>query len=286
MPERDGYIPGVPCWIDTNQSDPEAVLPFYRGLFGWEFEDSMPADAPGHYFMARIRGGDVAAVGSSPDGAPPVASWNTYIWVDSADDTAAKVRAAGGQVMSEPFDVMDAGRMAVLSDPEGAAFCVWQPKNHKGASVVNEHGALNFNGLATRDPEAARAFYAAVFGWKTLPLGAGIAWTLPGYGDHLEERTPGLRKQQADVGAPDGFIDVVATLDPIADDDSETPPHWSVTFGVDDADAAASKARELGGEVISGPFDAPWTRTVVLRDPHGAVFIASQFVPENQDVPA
>jgi predicted enzyme related to lactoylglutathione lyase len=285
MPERDGYIPGVPCWVDTSQPQPEAVLPFYQGLFGWDFEDAMPAEGPGHYFMARIRGGNVAGIGSSPDDGPPIPAWSTYIWVDSADDTAAKVRAAGGHVIEEPFDVMDAGRMAVLSDPEGATFCVWQPKNHKGASVVNEHGSLNFNGLATRDPEAAKAFYGAVFGWRTMPLAPGLAWTLPGYGDHLEETTPGLRKQQADMGAPDGFIDVVAAMNPIAKDDSDTPPHWSVTFGVDDADAAAAKARELGGEVVDGPFDAPWTRTVVIKDPNGAMFIASQFVPENKDIP-
>jgi hypothetical protein len=284
MPERDGYIPGVPCWVDTNQPDPEAALPFYSGLFGWDFEDVMPADAPGHYFTGRIRGGNVAAVSSIPEGAPPVAMWNTYIWVDSADDAAEKVRAAGGQIVSEPFDVMDAGRMAVCADREGAVFSLWQPKNHKGAGVVNEHGALNFNGLATRDPEAAKDFYGAVFGWQTLPLSGSVGWTLPGYGDHLEERTPGLRKMQAEMGGPEGFIDVVAALNPIAGDDSETPPHWSVTFGVDDADDAARKASELGGEIVSGPVDAPWSRTVVIRDPQGAIFIASQFVPENRDI--
>ena len=56
--------------------------------------------------------------------------WNTYIWVDDADETADKVRAAGGTVLIEPFDVMDAGRMAVFADPEGAVFCVWQAKEH------------------------------------------------------------------------------------------------------------------------------------------------------------
>ena len=96
MPERDGYIPGVPCWVDTSQPDPEAALPFYSGLFGWEFEDVMPEGSAGSYFIGRIRGGDVAAVGSMPPGAPPMAMWNTYIWVDSADETAAKARAAGG----------------------------------------------------------------------------------------------------------------------------------------------------------------------------------------------
>ena len=286
MPERDGYIPGVPCWVDTNQPDPEAALPFYSGLFGWEFEDVMPEGSEGKYFIGRIRGGDVAAVGSIPEGAPPMVRWNTYIWVESADETAAKARGAGGGVATEPFDVMDSGRMALLTDPEGAAFCVWQAKEHKGAKVINEHGSLNFNGLATRDPDGAKAFYGAVFGWKTLALPAGVMWTLPGYGDHLEERSPGLRDQMAQMGAPEGFIDVVAALNPTADDDSETPAHWSVTFAVDDADATAAKASELGGEVVAGPFDAPWTRMAVIKDPQGATFIASQFVPENKDLQA
>src|SRR5215204_6098396 len=108
-------------------------------------------------------------------------------------------------------------------------------------------------------------------------------WTLPGYGDHLEERSPGLRQQMAQMGAPDGFIDVVATLAPIAEDDTDTAAHWNVTFAVDDADATAAKARELGGEVVAGPVEAPWSRTAVVKDPQGATFIASQFVPENKD---
>lgn len=286
MPERDGYIPGVPCWVDTTQPNPEAVLPFYSGIFGWEFEDMMPEGSEGKYFIGRIRGGDAAAVSSLPEGAPPMAMWNTYVWVDSADESVAKARAAGGSVVTEPFDVMDSGRMAVLADPEGAVFVVWQAKDHKGAKVINEHGALNFNGLATRDPEGAKAFYGAVFGWETLALPAGLMWTLPGYGDHLEEGTPGLREQMAQMGAPEGFIDVVAAVNPIADDDSDTPAHWNVTFGVDDADATAAKASELGGEVIAGPLDAPWTRMTVIKDPQGATFIASQFVAENQDIEA
>ena len=285
MPERDGYIPGVPCWVDTSQPDPEAALPFYSGLFGWKFESVMPEGAPGMYFIGRIRGGDVAAVGSIPAGAPAMATWNTYIWVDSADETAAKVRDAGGTVMMEPFDVMDSGRMAVVTDPEGAAFFVWQANNHKGAQVVNEHGSLNFNGLATRDPESAQAFYGAVFGWKTLALPSGSMWMLPGYGDHLEEANPGLRQQMAQMGAPEGFVDVVAALNPIGDNDSNTPAHWSVTFAVDDANATAEQASKLGGQIVAGPFDAPWIRMAVIKDPQGATFIASQFVPENKDLP-
>jgi predicted enzyme related to lactoylglutathione lyase len=284
MVDRDGYIEGVPCWIDTTQPDPEAAASFYGGLFGWELEDVMPASSPVKYFIARLRGGDVAAVSGQPKGAPPMATWNTYIWVDSADETARKVKAAGGSVLTDPFDVMDAGRMAILSDPEGAVFCVWQANGHKGANVVNEHGALNFNGLATRDPEGAKAFYGSVFGWETLDLGNFQAWTLPGYAEFLEQRDPGLRDRMRETGGPEGFEDVVAALNPIGDDQPETPAHWSVTFGVDDADAAAAKAYELGGKVVIPPFDAPWVRMTVLTDPAGATFVASQFVPENRDL--
>jgi uncharacterized protein len=285
MPERDGYIPGVPCWIDTSQPDPDAALPFYSGLFGWEFEDVMPPGAPGRYFMARIRDLDAAAVGSIPEGAPQMATWNTYVWVDGADETASKVRGAGGQVVMDPFDVMDSGRMAVFSDPEGAVFCVWQPKEHKGAGVVNEAGSLNFNGLGTRDVDAAKRFYGAVFGWQTMTVGGGAElWTLPGYGDHLEERDPGLRRRTAEFGGPPGFEDVVASINPISDNEPNTPPHWSVTFAVDDADATAAKATELGGTVIVPPFDAPWVRMTIINDPQGATLIASKFVPENKEL--
>src|SRR5213082_2050221 len=196
MPERDGYIPGVPCWINTSTPDPEAAVDFYRGLFGWEFENVMPTGSEGKYFIARIRGGDVAGVGSAPAGGPPMATWDTYIWVDSADESAARVRAADGKVLAEPFEVMEAGRMAVLADTEGAVFNVWEAKQHRGARIVNEAGSLNFNGLNTRDPEAARSFYGSVFGWQTLALDGGAEmWTLPGYGDHLELDNPGLRTQ-------------------------------------------------------------------------------------------
>ena len=219
MPERDGYIPGVPCWVDSNQPDPEAAAEFYAGLFGWEVEDVMPPESEVRYFMARIRGGDVAALGSIPSGAPPNAVWNTYIWVDDVDETASKVREAGGTTLREPFDIPSFGRMAVFADPEGAAFSVWQARGHKGARVVNEAGSLNFNGLSTRDVEGAKAFYGAVFGWQTLTVGGGNEmWTLPGYGDHLEESTPGLREMVAEMGGPAGFEDVVASLNPIPDD--------------------------------------------------------------------
>jgi uncharacterized protein len=284
MTEQDRYIPGVPCWIDTTQPDPEAAVAFYGDLFGWEFEDVMPPGSPGKYFIGRIRGGDVAAVGSPMEGAPPTAVWNTYVWVESADDTATKVRSAEGSVLVEPFDVGDSGRMAVFADPAGAAFCVWQAKEHRGAAIVNEHASLNFNNLNTRDIEGAKSFYGAIFGWELLGVGDGSMWALPGYGDFLEQRNPGMRAGMAEMGAPERFEDVVASVQPIPDDQPDVQPHWGVTFAVDDADAIAARAAELGGSVVVPPFDAPWTRMTIIADPQGATFIASKFVPENKDL--
>jgi len=113
MPERADYLPGVPCWVDTNQPDPDAAAEFYGGLFGWEFENVIPEAVPGKYFLARIRGLEVGGIGSTPEGAPHAVDWNTYIRVENADETAAKVRDVGGVVIADPFDVADAGRMAV-----------------------------------------------------------------------------------------------------------------------------------------------------------------------------
>jgi uncharacterized protein len=283
MSAQDRYIPGVPCWIDTTQPDPAAAAAFYGDLFGWELEDVMPPDAPGRYFIGRLRGGDVAAVASQPPGAPEAAVWNTYVWVQDADETAARVRAAGGTVVMEPGDISDAGRMAVFADPAGAVFSVWQARAHRGAAIVNEHGSLNFNTLNTRDVEGARAFYGAVFGWEILDVGGNPMWALPGYGDFLEERTPGMRENMAAMGAPERFEDVVASLTAIPDDQPDGGAHWGVTFGVDDADAIAGRAAELGGKVVAAPFDAPWVRMTIIADPQGATFTASQFVPPSKD---
>jgi predicted enzyme related to lactoylglutathione lyase len=274
MSNQDRYIPGVPCWVDTTQPDPEAAVAFYGALFGWQFEDVMPPESPARYFVARLGGGDVAAVTTQPEGGQT--AWNTYIWVADADETAAKVREAGGRVLSEPMDVGEAGRMAVCADPAGAAFSIWQPNRHRGATVVNEPGSVNFNDLHTNDAEGARAFYGAVFGWELLN---GGMWALPAYGDFLEERNPGTRERVAQFGGPSRFEEVVATLLRI-----DGPARWGVTFAVEDADATAARAAELGGTVLIAPVDAPWVRTTVIADPAGAVFTASKFVPENRDL--
>src|SRR3954454_16300328 len=237
MTDQDRYIPGVPCWVDTTQPDPDKAAAFYGGLFGWELENGMPPDAPRKYLMARLPGGTVGAISSPMGDAPPAATWNTYVWVEDADATAAKVRDAGGTVLSEPFDVMEAGRMGVFADPEGAVFCIWQPKEHRGATLVNEHGSVNFNVLNTGDLEGAKAFYGAVFGWEAIGVGDASWWARPAYGDFLEARTPGLRENMAAMGAPARFEQVVAGIGHAPDGQAR----WDVTFGADDADAIAAR---------------------------------------------
>ena len=285
MLERNGYPPGVPCWVDTAQPDPDAAAEFYGGLFGWQFEDRMPADAPGSYLVAQLRGRDVGAIGSRPDGAPAEAMWNTYVWVESADDAAAAAKAAGGSVVSEPFDVLDAGRMAVLADPGGAVFCVWQAGGHRGAQLVNEPNTWNWSDLNTRDLEAAKEFYGKIFGWEAKALEPGenapTMWCVPGYGEFLTKDDPDLPERLDEYEAPEGFADAVGWLQPMPEDQfpADVPPHWHVTFSVEDADASTERALELGGEVTVPPMDVPWVRLAVLRDPHGAAFTVGQFVP-------
>ena len=284
MLERDTYPAGVPCWVDTSQPDPEAAVAFYGDLLGWEFDDRTPTGTSQRYLVAQLRGRDVAGIEAQPEGMPPNPAWNTYVAVESAEAATTAVKGAGGSVLMEPFDIPGAGRMGVYGDPSGAVLCVWQAREFNGAHLVNEPGTWNFSGLSTSDPEGANAFYGAVFGWEASSLGpdagGGGFWRMPGYGDFLEERDPGTRERMAAVGAPDGFEDAVAWLVPMSDQSSaDTPPHWSVTFSVDDADAIADRAAKLGGKVLAPPVDAPWVRTTVLSDPQGAVFTASKFVP-------
>ncbi len=278
MQEREDYPAGVPCFVDTGRQDPKTAMAFYGRLFGWEFEDVSPGGAQS-YFTATLHGLVVAAVGGQPDmDWAPV--WNTYVRVDDADAAAAKVAEAGGKVTMEPFAVGPAGRMATFDDPQGAAFCVWEPGQTRGAQLVNEPGAWVFSGLNTRDPKGAEAFYGSVFGWEMSAADEdGNAMVMkPGYLAFLAQKDPDLPARLERFQAPEGFGDVVAQMTPVSGD---TPPHWDVTFSVDDADASVKRASELGGEVVVEPFDAPWVRTAVLRDPDGVAFHVSQFVPSS-----
>ncbi len=284
MLERTSYPAGVPCFVDTIQPDPEAAMAFYGGLFGWEFDDVMPADSPGRYFIARLQGLTVAAIGGPLDPSAATAGWNTYVAVESADATAARIRDAGGRVVAEPTDVLDAGRMGVFADPTGAVFSVWEARKHIGAQLVNEPGTWVLKDLNTRDPEAAGAFYRAVFGWEVESFGMGDSsftmLRLPGYGEFLRAGDPEILDRQEGDGAPAGYADAIGFLIELTDEHpADVPAHWGVTFATDDADATASRAEALGGTVVVPPFDAEPVRMTVLTDPQGAQFTATKYQP-------
>jgi predicted enzyme related to lactoylglutathione lyase len=260
--------------VDSEQPDPAAAQAFYGGLFGWEFEDVMPAAAPGSYFLARLDGQDVAAI--APGTATP--AWNTYVAVDDAGVAAADVARLGGSVVSAPEDAGPAGRSAVCADPQGARFRLWQPGRRLGAQLVNAPGGWNFSSLQTPDPATARTFYEQLFGWEADELGGGAAlWRRPGYGDHLAATVdPDIRARQAK--APPGFADAVAWIAPAPG----PPPRWQVLFAVADRDESVATAERLGATVVGEPVDDQWTRTAVVRDPQGAELTLSQFAPPDR----
>ena len=163
------YDEGVPSWVDLGAPDPQQAADFYSALFGWDVPPG--AEEAGGYRVAMV--GDDAVAGIGPQQSPGPPYWTTYVNVSDADATTAKVTANGGQVLVPPMDVLDAGRMAVFMDPLGAAFSVWQPNQHPGATLVNEPGTWSWSELVTTDVEASKAFYAAVFGWGSETHGDG-----------------------------------------------------------------------------------------------------------------
>jgi uncharacterized protein len=267
------YPHGVPSWVDTEQRDPEAACAFYGGLFGWTFEDAMPPEAPGHYFIAKLGGRDAAAIAPAASGQP--VAWNTYVSVADADATAAAVADAGGAVLAGPEDAGPGGRSAICADPRGARFRLWQARRRLGAQVANEPGAWNFSDLRTGDPALAGTFYAPLFGWEVEDLGFAAMIRRPGYGEHLAATIdPGIHDRQAEVDAPPGFADAIGWVAPAGDG----PDRWHVTFSVQDRDDAVATAERLGAAVLSSE-DTDWTRHAVVRDPQGAELTLSQFTP-------
>lgn len=261
MPEMTSYEPGTPSWVDVASPDVDSAVAFYEGLFGWNTSEAGDPEESGGYRMFSQEGKAVAGIGPiQNEGQPPV--WTTYVTVEDADATGEKVKAAGGSALLEPMDVMTAGRMAIFSDPEGAVFAVWQPRDHIGCELVNEPVSLTWNELRTRDPGGAKEFYSRVFGW-----GAGDFPAMEGYVIWVVgEFEPGNGKG--------GMVDI--TNMPVPD---EMPPHWDVAFSVEDADATASKCTELGGSVNMAPFDSPVGRMAALQDPAGAPFTVVKLNP-------
>jgi predicted enzyme related to lactoylglutathione lyase len=247
MGKRDSHEPGTFCWVDLSTSDADGAKAFYGELLGWEFEDS---DMPGGgvYTMCHVQGDAVAAI-IQQDEQP--GHWNNYVTVVSADETAAKVKQLGANVLEEPFDVMEAGRMAVFADPSDAMLCVWQPQAHIGARRVNDPGCMTWNELQTRDPRTTAAFYAELFGWE---MGS------------QEDDGRLVYVVIKNAGRSNGGIM------PMTEQHGDTPPYWLVYFTVASCDAAVAKARELGGEVLAGPIDLGAGRISVLTDPQGAAF--------------
>ena len=249
MGERAQYPPGTFCWTDLTTTDQQAAKAFYGELFGWEAED-MPVGEGVFYSMQRLRGKDVAAISPQPQqqrdaGAPP--TWNSYVSVESADAAVERAKELGGTAHAPAFDVMEAGRMGVIQDPQGAFFMVWQPREHFGAALVNEPGTLVWNELNTPDPEGSVPFYSGVFGWKIEPF------------EGSPEPYLSIRNGDSNNGG------IRALAQP------GVPPHWLVYFGVEDIEASIATVERLGGSNMAGPIDIQIAKVAVVSDPQGAV---------------
>jgi len=251
------YPPGTPSWVELSSKDPAASAAFYGQLMGWRAIEPGPAEETGGYRMFEQDGKSIAGLmGHMQEGQPT--AWMTYVSVDDADATAAKVKANGGTAIVEPMDVMDIGRMAVFMDPTRAVFGVWQPRAFTGADLVNEPNSLCWNEVLTRDAERDRSFYEEVFDWDpSRPEFEGApetytVWQLSG------KPVGGMMQMSEEYFPPD------------------VPSHWSVCFAVADADAIVAKAGDLGATIAMEPTDMPIGRFASLIDPQGASFTVMQ----------
>ena len=248
--ERE-HTPGTPTWIDLTSPDLVISARFYGGLLGWETALRGPVEMTGGYLSFRVQGLDVAGLGRMADDDEPPA-WTTYFAVDDIDDAAAAVTRNGGGVLQAPVEMPEAGHRALFTDPTGAVFGVWQSGGHRGADLIGPAGAMCWNQLASRNIEASKRFYGEVFGWEasTTPYETSTYTSFRLDGREIAGMV------EMDRSWPRGL-----------------PSHWMTYVRVDDCDAVAAQAAELGGEVSVEPYDMPPIgRTAVLGDPHGAVF--------------
>jgi len=251
MAERSGYTPGTFCWSELTASDQDAAKAFYGALFGWEADDRPVGDAGSYYSMQLIDGKPVAAIAAQPQqqrdaGVPSL--WNSYVSVDSADAVADRAKELGATLHAPPFDVMSVGRMAVIQDPQGAFFMPWEPRDHFGAALVNQPGALVWNELQSPELDASAAFYGDLFGWQ------------------LEEQSTGALGRYLMIKNGDSYNGGMRELTP------PSPPNWLMYFGVEDVEQGLAKVSELGGSTIAGPIDIEIAKIAVVADPQGAVF--------------
>jgi uncharacterized protein len=250
MGERTRYEPGTFCWVGLATSDPPGATAFYKSLFGWQAEDLVAGEA-GTFTVLRHLGRDVGILyRQQPEaraaGAPP--HWTSYISVEDADLTAARAGELGGAaVFREPFDVLDAGRVAAIRDPTGAIVSLWQPRSRIGATLVNDVGALSWNELATTDVGRAKSFFAELLGWKYETDHSGYT-TIKNAG----RLNGGMREQSRQ--------------------ERGIPPNWLPYFTVESADGAAGKAEQAGGRRVLPTAEGSTGRFTVLCDPQGAAF--------------
>lgn len=255
MGERTKYEPGTFCWTELSTTDPEGARAFYGDLFGWEAVD-LPAGEAGTYTMLRVSGDDVCALYElEPErremGIP--SHWLSHVSVEDADATAARAEELGGTAFGGAFDVMDAGRMAVIQDPAGALLAAWEPGAHAGARRVNDVGCMGWNELQSREPEKAASFYADLFGWEAEPQ------EYEGKVAYVSIRNAGWQN---------------GGIMPMSEAHGDAPSHWLTYFTVASCDAAVAMAQKLGGGALAGPIDLPQQpgRIAVVHDPQGAAF--------------
>jgi|HubBroStandDraft_1064217.scaffolds.fasta_scaffold01163_7 predicted enzyme related to lactoylglutathione lyase len=250
MVQRDTPWPaGTPCWVDLGTDDVARAVTFYETLFGWQTSAGPPES--GGYVMCQLEGRPVAGIGPKMGPAQARAAWTTYLASDDADATVGKVTSAGGQVLAEPFDVMDVGRMSVAADPGGAVFGIWQPRAHTGMQLANEPGSVCWNENMSRHFGANMDFYRAVFDYD--------------YDDMSSEGfSYATFKTTSD---PMGGIGDLGEAAP-----AETPAHWRTYFGTGDTDQVVDTVTKLGGRVVAPAWDSPYGRMAILSDDQGAVF--------------
>jgi predicted enzyme related to lactoylglutathione lyase len=251
MAETKTFVVNAPVWIDLSSTDPAGARDYYAKLFGWKAEPEKDP-AAGGYAIARLEGKDVAGIGGTQDPNAPSA-WMVYIGTRDATSVAKKIEAAGGKVVGPPFDVMDAGRMAVFQDPTGAFISVWQPQTMPGFAVQRKAGAFSWAELNARGIADAKQFYKKVFTWgeKNTPMGEGQS-----------DYTEFMLGDESIAGGME--------MNPMVP--KEVPSYWMVYFGATNVDQAFDKAVKLGGKEMVPPQDFPGGRFAIVSDPQGAMF--------------